>query len=227
MRISEPQRTGANARPDSTSWGSLVRAQYRPLTKALLKRGFFVQALNAECALQRRKGPPWQRCGSRKALGPARVAVCALSSALQAGGQRPNDHLDPLPQCAWPGWAVARAQGCSESWRRPRFGHLHTNQDREDHAGYGGSVPIPPRAGSGGRASPYNYRLSPSSHPPATAPAASTSTASASSAANEQHLARLNRASGLKYKEGIDSHRHGGLASAEHGGGRSGPEQAE
>ena len=36
--------------------------------------------------------------------------------------------------------------------------------------------------------------------PPATAPAASTSTASASSAANEQHLARLNRASSLKYK---------------------------
>ena len=36
--------------------------------------------------------------------------------------------------------------------------------------------------------------------PPATAPAASTSTASASSAANEQHLARLNRASSPKYK---------------------------
>src|SRR5919106_6148269 len=28
--LSEHWRTGANARPDSTSWGSLVRAQYRP-----------------------------------------------------------------------------------------------------------------------------------------------------------------------------------------------------
>jgi hypothetical protein len=28
--LAEPRRTGANARPDSTSWGSLARAQYRP-----------------------------------------------------------------------------------------------------------------------------------------------------------------------------------------------------
>ena len=28
--ITEPERTGANTRPVSTSWGSLVRAQYRP-----------------------------------------------------------------------------------------------------------------------------------------------------------------------------------------------------
>src|SRR5207253_7224974 len=30
-RLSEHKRTDANARPESTSWGSLVRAQYRPL----------------------------------------------------------------------------------------------------------------------------------------------------------------------------------------------------
>ena len=28
--LAEPQRTGANGRSESTSWGSLVRAQYRP-----------------------------------------------------------------------------------------------------------------------------------------------------------------------------------------------------
>jgi hypothetical protein len=28
--LTAPERTGANAAPKSTSWGSLVRAQYRP-----------------------------------------------------------------------------------------------------------------------------------------------------------------------------------------------------
>jgi hypothetical protein len=39
------ERTGANGCPDSTSWGSLVRAQCRPLRKALLRQPFFVLGL--------------------------------------------------------------------------------------------------------------------------------------------------------------------------------------
>ena len=39
--FSEPERTGANCCRESTSWGSLVRAQYRP-SKTLGLRGFFL-----------------------------------------------------------------------------------------------------------------------------------------------------------------------------------------
>jgi len=38
--LSEQERTGANVCRESTSWGSLVRAQYRPLRRALLITGF-------------------------------------------------------------------------------------------------------------------------------------------------------------------------------------------
>ena len=38
--LSAPTRTAPNARPESTSWGSLVRAQYRPHRKPPLIRGF-------------------------------------------------------------------------------------------------------------------------------------------------------------------------------------------
>src|SRR5690349_9587798 len=40
---SEPERTGANDRSVSTSWGSLVRAQYRPQRKGPQTRAFRLQ----------------------------------------------------------------------------------------------------------------------------------------------------------------------------------------
>jgi hypothetical protein len=41
--LGEPERTSANGHAESTSWGSLVRAQYRPPGKPW-KRGFFLAA---------------------------------------------------------------------------------------------------------------------------------------------------------------------------------------
>jgi len=40
--LSERARLGANDRRESTSWGSLVRAQYRPFAEALQAQGFLI-----------------------------------------------------------------------------------------------------------------------------------------------------------------------------------------
>jgi hypothetical protein len=52
--LSEQARTSANGRPDSTSWGSLVRAQYRPLPESPTNRAFAIVGLGTSQLLEPR-----------------------------------------------------------------------------------------------------------------------------------------------------------------------------
>jgi hypothetical protein len=84
-RLSEHQRPGANACPISTSWGSLVRAQYRPFSLFLRQR--------ALCASHRTPRDRYERCVERLQLLKyahrmrTRSAADDSSSAHDVGGR--------------------------------------------------------------------------------------------------------------------------------------------
>jgi hypothetical protein len=62
---SEQERTGFHAGVSSTSWGSLVRAQYRPLIKALETASFFLSQKKRTVMMSR----CWKalgKCGGRR-----------------------------------------------------------------------------------------------------------------------------------------------------------------